>query len=161
MTGCEGEKILRQFHFMLFLSTFLLVYWGLGSSRLRTMTSTTGKGGEYHPWDYLLPSGMNTLFCFQVSLNIEWKISKSLCCFFVFAFKKPSLQADKGGREESTVTRGSRKVLQDDSGRLEGHFYVLMLHDLPIQDIFNIIFLHQKLITVPNGCLQENSDRKW
>ena len=79
-----GEKILRQFHFMLFLSTFLLVHWGLGSSRPRTMTSTTVKGGEYHPWDYLLPSGMNTLFCFQVSLNIEWKISQSLCCFFLF-----------------------------------------------------------------------------
>ena len=59
------------------------------------------------------------------------------------------------------MTRGSRKVLQDDSGRLKGHFYVLMLHDLPIQDIFNVILLHQKLITVPNGCLQENSDRKW
>ena len=79
-----GEKILIQFHFMLFFSTFLLVHWGLGSSRPRTMTSTTGKGGEYHPWDYLLPSRMNTLFCFQVSLNIEWKISQSLCCFFCF-----------------------------------------------------------------------------
>jgi hypothetical protein len=56
---------------------------------------------------------------------------------------------------------GSRKVLQYDSGWLKRHFYVLMLHDIPIQDILDVIFLHQKLITVPNGCLQENSDRKW
>lgn len=46
---------------------------------------------------------------------------------------KLSLKADEGGSEEgSEVTLGSREILQDDAGRLKWHFYVLMLHDIPI-----------------------------
>lgn len=63
-------------------------------------------------------------------------------------------------RELGEGVTGSREVLQDDAGRFKGHFYVLVLHDIPVQDVFNVILLHQKLIAVPNGCLQENSDGK-
>lgn len=67
----------------------------------------------------------------------------------------------KSERVSTRGAAGSRKVLQYDSGWLKGHFYVLMLHDTPVQDILNVILLHQKLVTVPNGGLQENSDREW
>lgn len=44
-----------------------------------------------------------------------------------------SLKAERGGSEkESEVMSGSRKVLQDDAGRLEWYFYVLVLRDIPI-----------------------------
>lgn len=46
---------------------------------------------------------------------------------------KLDLKVDKGGGEEGRgETLGSREVLQDDAGRLKWHFYVLMLHDIPI-----------------------------
>lgn len=66
----------------------------------------------------------------------------------------------EAGREVGEGARGSREVLQDDAGRFKGHFYVLVLHDIPVQDVFNVVLLHQELIAVPNGGLQENSDGK-
>lgn len=139
-----------------------LVYLGLRSSGPRTVTFAIGKTGVS-----TIPTCLEVLSC-----CLGWLPPFALRCWvknyivtdfvFVFVLKKLSLEGDRGGREEeSEGTLGSRKVLQDDSGRLKRYFYVLMLQHIPIQDIFHVIFLHQKLITVPNGCLQENSDRKW
>lgn len=47
-----------------------------------------------------------------------------------------------------------RKILQDNSGRHKRNFNILLLVVLPVQNIFNIFWLHLKTITVTNSRFQ-------
>ena len=52
----------------------------------------------------------------------------------------------------------SREVLQDDAGGSERHLHALALGLLPVQDALHVRRLHQELVTVPDGRLQQHAD---
>lgn len=61
--------------------------------------------------------------------------------------------------------RDTGKVLQDDTGGLEGHLHVLLvallaLDRLPVQDVLHVLLRHLEVVTVADSRLQQDSDRE-
>lgn len=76
-----------------------------------------------------------------------------------------AIQFDDGVSHRGKVHDGrhSRKVLQNNSGRLKGHLHVLLIAILaldrfPVQDVAHILLGHLEVVAVADGRLQEDTN---